>query len=131
MKVLIVSDLHVDINKCNYFGFMDKLDNVDLVLIAGDISGGYHSESVFLNKLKQLDKPFVVVVVSGVEVDRHPFLNGCVDEVHRVAILAHSTNDSDMPDRAASCLASIEEYQIADLRVLQFYFAPLLVLSRR
>ena len=61
MKILVVSDLHVDINKCNYFGFMDKLDNVDLVLIAGDISGGYHSESVFLNKLKQLDKSFVVV----------------------------------------------------------------------
>ena len=61
MKILITSDLHTDINETNYFGFIDKMSQVDLTIIAGDISGSYASEDRFLAKLKQTNSPFVAI----------------------------------------------------------------------
>jgi predicted phosphodiesterase len=60
MRILIVSDLHIDINKTMQFGFIDKINEVDLVLIAGDIAGHYSKEMVFLQSLKT-DTPIIVV----------------------------------------------------------------------
>jgi predicted phosphodiesterase len=52
MRILVVSDLHIDINKTMEFGFINEIDNVDLVVIAGDIAGHYSKELKFLESLK-------------------------------------------------------------------------------
>ena len=43
MKIRICSDLHVDVNGAYEFGF-NKLNDVDLLIIAGDIGGSYQCE---------------------------------------------------------------------------------------
>lgn len=71
MKVLIVSDLHYDYNSSRLgidfeYGFEDKLNEVDLVLIAGDITGDYIKTGLFLERLKEkLSENTVVACVSG------------------------------------------------------------------
>lgn len=71
MKTLIVSDLHYDYNSHNLgidfeYGFENKLNEVDLVLIAGDISGDFVRTSLFLDKLKQkITGNTIVACVSG------------------------------------------------------------------
>lgn len=62
MIVKVVSDLHVDINnnilKVNQFGFMNELlDNkIDILLVAGDISGSYRLTSKYMTDLQELIK---------------------------------------------------------------------------
>ena len=60
MRVRITSDLHIDVNKTTDFGFVDKLDKVDLNIIAGDIAGSWRTEYDFLQDL-QSDKPIICV----------------------------------------------------------------------
>lgn len=60
MKIRICSDLHCDVNQTFTFGFNNKLDKVDLNIIAGDIAGDAEIESTYLNKL-QTKKPVVCV----------------------------------------------------------------------
>lgn len=62
MKIRIISDLHVDLNEYETFGFEDKLDNTDLILIAGDISGSDLDTQDFLDKLDTKSK---IVFVRG------------------------------------------------------------------
>lgn len=60
MKTLLISDLHIDYNNlvtmplgCNSsFGFEKKLGEYDLVLIAGDTSGGYVYTDYYLKELR-------------------------------------------------------------------------------
>ena len=49
MKIRLVSDLHIDINKTMNFGFLSE--EQDLLLVAGDIAGGYKEESKMVEKL--------------------------------------------------------------------------------
>lgn len=51
MKIRIVSDLHIDINETQEFGFLDKPFMSELLLIAGDTAGSWHKEYEFLSKL--------------------------------------------------------------------------------
>ena len=62
MKIRIVSDLHVDVNKIIDFGFVEKINDCDLTLIAGDIGGDYKIEEVFLDELKKIIKMPVLCV---------------------------------------------------------------------
>lgn len=60
MKIKLVSDLHVDINKDGNFGF--RHDNFDILLIAGDVAGGYEREKKFLDGLsKDITCPIYVI----------------------------------------------------------------------
>ena len=70
MKVLIVSDLHYDYNSSRLgidfeYGFKDKLNEVDLVLIAGDITGDYIKTGLFLERLKKKISGNTVVACVG------------------------------------------------------------------
>lgn len=60
MKIRVCSDLHIDVNKTTDFGFLNKMDEVDLTVIAGDIAGDYQMETKFLNDIK-CEKPVVCV----------------------------------------------------------------------
>ena len=60
MRIRVCSDLHTDVNRTIDFGFNDKLDEVDLNIIAGDIAGDYQNEIYYLSRLKH-DKPVVCV----------------------------------------------------------------------
>ena len=53
MKIRIISDLHVDLPAKNSqtFGFEDKLNETDLVLVAGDISGSKLGTVKYLDNL--------------------------------------------------------------------------------
>lgn len=60
MKIRIVSDLHVDVNKQGNFGF--RHENQDILLIAGDIAGSYRKEKQWLEGLsKDITCPIYVV----------------------------------------------------------------------
>lgn len=60
MKIRIVSDLHVDVNKNGNFGF--RHEDQDVLFIAGDIAGSYDKEIKFLNGLsKDITCPIFVV----------------------------------------------------------------------
>lgn len=60
MKIRLVSDLHIDINKNGNFGFRHK--DCDALFIAGDIAGSYEREIKFLKGLsKDLSCPIFVV----------------------------------------------------------------------
>lgn len=60
MKICLVSDLHIDINKDGNFGF--RHTNPDALFIAGDIAGDYKREEKFLKGLtKDLSCPIFVV----------------------------------------------------------------------
>lgn len=61
MKIRILSDLHIDINKLQ-FGFEDKLDDCDLTIIAGDIASGWQKEKEYLTNLKHKNK---IVCIAG------------------------------------------------------------------
>lgn len=62
MKIQIVSDIHIDINKDHNFGFINHINNCDLTLIAGDIAGSYAEEEKFLDKLVKIaEKPVLCV----------------------------------------------------------------------
>lgn len=62
MKLRITSDLHVDVNRDGNFGFRNKFDEIDALLIAGDIAGDYKREEKFLKGLaSQTDKPIYVI----------------------------------------------------------------------
>lgn len=62
MKLRIVSDLHIDVNGDGNFGFRNKWNEVDALLIAGDIAGDYKREEKFLNGLaSQTDKPIYAI----------------------------------------------------------------------
>lgn len=53
INIRIVSDLHIDINKkygVDKFAFINN--DTDILIIAGDIAGGWQKECVFLNKIK-------------------------------------------------------------------------------
>lgn len=50
MKIRLVSDLHIDYNDIDDFGFMGE--NQDVLLIAGDTAGSTEKEIEFLQKLK-------------------------------------------------------------------------------
>ena len=54
MKIRIISDLHVDLPAKNgqTFGFEDKLNETNLVLIAGDISNSKQGVIQYLDNLK-------------------------------------------------------------------------------
>lgn len=60
MKIKIISDLHIDINKkildVNQFGFINELlsNDIDILLIAGDTSGSYCLTSKYMFELKEL-----------------------------------------------------------------------------
>ena len=58
MKIRVISDLHVDVNRTQYFGFMDNPENVDLNIICGDVAGDYIREEDFL---KTLDIPTICI----------------------------------------------------------------------
>lgn len=51
MKIRVVSDLHVDVNKCYDFGFLSNPENVDLNIICGDVGGDYQCEQELLDKI--------------------------------------------------------------------------------
>ena len=60
MKIRIVSDLHVDVNKQGNFGF--RHETQDILLIAGDIAGSYRKEEQWLEGLsKDITCPIYVV----------------------------------------------------------------------
>lgn len=60
MKIRIVSDLHVDVNRQGNFGF--RHEEQDILLIAGDIAGSYQRELKFLEGLsKDITCPIYVV----------------------------------------------------------------------
>lgn len=60
MKIKLVSDLHIDINKDGNFGF--RYQDFDVLLIAGDIAGGYEKELKFLTGLsKDITCPIYVI----------------------------------------------------------------------
>lgn len=62
MKIQIVSDLHIDINKDSNFDFINYINDCDLTLIAGDIAGGYKEEEKFLDRLVKIaEKPVLCV----------------------------------------------------------------------
>lgn len=68
MKIRVVSDLHIDINNCvknNYFGFETELNNTDVILIAGDISGSYKFDEIFLERIKSSLKNTKIFFVNG------------------------------------------------------------------
>ena len=71
MKILIVSDLHYDYNLHSLgiefeYDFENKLNEVDLVLIAGDISGDFTRTSLFLDRLrKKITGNTMIACVSG------------------------------------------------------------------
>lgn len=84
MKILIISDLHIDYNETSLdkeisFGFESKLGEVDIVLIAGDIGGDYIVESKYLSKLEAIinEKNYktVVLTVGGNHLG-YNYLNG-------------------------------------------------------
>ena len=54
MKIRIVSDLHVDVNKDGNFGF--RHEDQDVLFIAGDIAGSYDKEIKFLKGLSLIEK---------------------------------------------------------------------------
>lgn len=60
MRIRVCSDLHVDVNKTLDFGFNEKINNVDLTIIAGDIAGDYQNEICYLSVLNT-EKPVVCV----------------------------------------------------------------------
>ena len=60
MRIRVCSDLHTDVNRTTDFGFNTKCNDVDLTIIAGDISGDYQNEIFYLSKLNT-DKPVVCV----------------------------------------------------------------------
>ena len=60
MKIRVMSDLHVDVNCTTDFGFIKKLNNCDLNIIAGDIAGDHVIEKNFLDTL-HTEKPIVCV----------------------------------------------------------------------
>ena len=64
MKIRIISDLHVDLLAKNgqTFGFEDKLNETDLVLVAGDISGSKLGTVKYLDNLNTKSK---VIFVRG------------------------------------------------------------------
>ena len=64
MKIRIISDLHVDLPAKNgqTFGFEDKLNETDLVLVAGDISGSKLGTVKYLDNLNTKSK---VIFVRG------------------------------------------------------------------
>ncbi len=49
MKLKLISDLHIDINK-NYFNFKNNKDNNDFYVIAGDISSNRIETENFINE---------------------------------------------------------------------------------
>ena len=51
MKIRLVSDLHIDVNQVDTFGFEDK--EQDILLIAGDTAGSATKEIEFLSKIKK------------------------------------------------------------------------------
>lgn len=51
MKIRVVSDLHIDVNKTTDFGFLKEQQ--DLLIVAGDISGSARKELEFLELLPQ------------------------------------------------------------------------------
>ena len=59
MKIKIISDLHVDINRgvleVSQFGFVNELlsNDIDVLLIAGDTSGSYHDTTKFMVGLRE------------------------------------------------------------------------------
>ena len=58
--ICIVSDLHIDINRDGNFGFRVHPD-YDILLIAGDIAGGYEREEKFLKGLsKDIPECYVI-----------------------------------------------------------------------
>ena len=69
MKVLITSDLHIDINKMKRhykyghdYGFIPLIADADLTIIAGDVAGSVYNEIDYLNNLQsQVEKPVVCV----------------------------------------------------------------------
>jgi len=70
MKILIVSDLHYDYNSQRLgidfeYGFENKLNEVDLVLIAGDTTGDYIQTSLFLDRLKKKISGNTVIACVG------------------------------------------------------------------
>ncbi len=65
MKVVITSDLHVDVNRNGNFGFRQNLEDVDVLLIAGDIAGSYERELQFFKGLKTDTPNTKVIAVAG------------------------------------------------------------------
>ena len=69
ITIRVISDLHIDINSRDgvlpHFGFEDNINDTDLVLIAGDISGHYKTTALFLEKLADKLKGDTQIVVVG------------------------------------------------------------------
>lgn len=82
MKVLIVSDLHYDYNSQSLgidfeYGFENKINDVDLVLIAGDTSGDFVRTSLFLDRLKQkVTGNTIIACISGNHLGYNRVKNG-------------------------------------------------------
>ena len=82
MKVLIISDLHYDYNSHSLgiefeYGFENKLNEVDLVLIAGDTTGDFEQTSLFFNRLKQkINSNTVIACVGGNHLGYNRIKNG-------------------------------------------------------
>ena len=83
ITIRVISDLHIDINSRDgvlpHFGFEDNINDTDLVLIAGDISGHYKTTALFLEKLADklkglLNYPNTCFILEG-----HLFNNMPVD----------------------------------------------------
>ena len=76
MKLLITSDLHIDINETTDFDFMyDKIEK-DVVIIAGDISGSLKTHKQYLNKLKKV-VGCPITAIAGNHLGYDYYTNGC------------------------------------------------------
>ena len=79
MNILVVSDLHVDINETFNFGFMKDKTEKDAIIIAGDISGSVETHIQYLNKLKDIvDCP--IIAIAGNHLGYDFYRNGCKQE---------------------------------------------------
>lgn len=83
MKIRIVSDLHVDVNETLDFGFIEKLDETDVVLIAGDIGGSDRVEYKFFKTINGYQKNTPIIAVAGNHLgyDSEGAIYGKLDEI--------------------------------------------------
>lgn len=102
MNVLVISDLHIDYNEYILdnkieFGFEKNLNEFDLILVAGDISGDVVHTSLFLDRLKQkISENTVVACVCGNHLGYNKINNG-YENTKDNAILTLQQNYNDKP----------------------------------
>lgn len=70
MKIRVISDLHVDVNKQMGFeyedyGFLKHTKETDIILVAGDTAGSSYKEQEFFDILRKEDEDTPVIVVGG------------------------------------------------------------------